>query len=393
MPKETSTANRRSVRSFTRASTISSQLSASSSNVDGGQGASSGAAPVTTPSTTVPDNVKTLVTDIVKSSMAELSRELKESLQPFLQREQAPVPQESTPPSIASNVMMTQHSPFTGMAPVATSLHSLGAQLPFQTMSANATSLEHPTTASAPASFSSFDGGFTPDVPASFVQNIQSGEFFDLSKLLPENFHSLAKKDNSYHLSMGEDSMLCFKQGKEPKKKIRDIESWTTAFTCYIRIIIDKFPARAKDLVAYLDLIRYAAAYHQSMGWLLYDENFRMKAANDKSVSWSRIDLQLWMRIFTVNQSKLLSDHSLFSEGPSPTPRGVATGRDGKCSNFNRGVPCAYYPCRFTHVCNFPGCGGSHPRTQCKQGGKPQLSLPASSTASPRPGPLAPPKR
>ena len=71
-----------------------------------------------------------------------------------------------------------------------------------------------------------------------------------------------------------------------------------------MKIIVDKFPGRAQAHISYLELIRYAAAYHH-------------KAANDKFVSWGKLDIKLWVRIFTVNQAKVLNDHALFHNGPS----------------------------------------------------------------------------
>ena len=204
------------------------------------------------------------------------------------------------------------------------------------------------------------------------MKSIQSGEFFELSKLLPENLHGLGSphEEASFHLALGENSTIKLSSNQAPKKKIGDIQSWTTAFTVYMKIVLDKLPGRAKELVSYLDLIRYAASYHQSLGWLLYDRKFRYKAANDKSLNWGQIDLQLWMRIFTVNHAKLLSEHSLFYNGPSSRSnfgQGIAAVRDDKCSNFNRGRKCAFSPCRYRHVCSQPDCEGPHPSFQCPQ--------------------------
>ena len=104
------------------------------------------------------------------------------------------------------------------------------------------------------ANFSSLNGGFTPDVPASFVTTIQSGEFSDLSKLLPENLIGIAHQDkDTLQLSMGSDSTIRILRGRPAKARMQDIESWTTAFTCCMCILLDRFPARAKDLVALLD--------------------------------------------------------------------------------------------------------------------------------------------
>ena len=114
-----------------------------------------------------------------------------------------------------------------------------------------------------------------------------------------------------------------------------------------MKIYIDRYPLKARELLEYMDIIRFAAKHHRQLGWLLYDYKFCNKIANDKSVSWGVIDSQLWMRIFTVFHSQLLNGYSmingsvdkpLFNNGPSDNK--IAAKRDVPCRNFNRGFPC-----------------------------------------------------
>ena len=210
---------------------------------------------------------------------------------------------------------------------------------------------------------------FAPTVPASYIKSIQNGEFFDLNKLLPENLQGMNQVDSqSLKLVIGENSSIKIANSVTQKKKISSIDEWTTAFTSYTQIVLEKFPARASELLSYLELVRYAAKYHQSLGWLVYDNKFRSKAANDKSINWGRVDQPLWLRTFTVNQSVLLQEHaSLFSNGPYNNESEAVAKRDGICNNFNRNRPCLSTPCRYRHMCNQPGCFGSHARTVCPQ--------------------------
>ena len=72
---------------------------------------------------------------------------------------------------------------------------------------------------------------------------------------------------------------------------------------------------------------------------------------------------------FTVNQAELLSEHSLFYNGPSSSQSfgsPIAAMRD-KCINFNLGGKCDFPPCTHCHVCSQPGCKGPHPSSQCPQ--------------------------
>ena len=104
--------------------------------------------------------------------------------------------------------------------------------------------------------------GFTPEIPAHLIKSTQNGEFIDLSKVLTKNLLGFETAEESFQLSLGENSTLKLSKSTAPKKKIVSIQDWTTAFTLYMKIIVEKFPGRAQELISYLELIRYAAAYH-----------------------------------------------------------------------------------------------------------------------------------
>ncbi len=344
MPKSSS---RRSKHTSTRASTLSSRPEAETEpESTKQQNDQSGLNLPTEMRNEITELVKTVVKESLKEATTELTKQLLANNVGGNSISGNSISPISSANQNDNATALPGHEP--SFQRISTEYAAMGSQMPFQI---------------APA-----DGGFTPEIPASYITSIQSGEFFYLSKLLPENLHGFTASldSQSFHLAVGENSTLKLSSNYAPKKKIRDIQSWTTAFTTYMKLIIEKFPGRAKDLIAYLDLIRYAASYHHSLGWLLYDHKFRLKAANDKSISWGQLDMHLWMRIFTVNQAKLLADHSLFFNGPSSNNEsGITAARDGKCGNFNRGRKCAYTPCRYRHVCNQPGCEGPHPSFQC----------------------------
>ena len=83
--------------------------------------------------------------------------------------------------------------------------------------------------------------------------------FFDFSKLLPKNL-SLDDEDDNLVLSL-ENSVVKVSKKSKPttSSSITDIEQWTTAFTSYMSVLIDKFPSRSQVLLQYISLIRYAA--------------------------------------------------------------------------------------------------------------------------------------
>lgn len=205
-------------------------------------------------------------------------------------------------------------------------------------------------------------GGFQ-DVPSAYTRDIQLGEFFDISKLLPKN-QFRAESDEPLMLTL-ENSVIKVSKAASLRTNIADIEQWTTAFCTYMGIFTDKFPNRSQELLSYMNTIRHAAQFHQGLGWSIYDHKFRQKAAINKATNWAAIDSQLWLMIFTVAPSVLKDEFPLFSNGPSSVSSShrAEIQRTGTCHNFNRKDSCFRNPCRYRHVCN--RCQGSHPGTSC----------------------------
>ena len=145
---------------------------------------------------------------------------------------------------------------------------------------------------------------------------------------------------------------------------ISNTEKWTSAFTAYMSVIISKHPNRAAELLEYLSLTRYAAKYHTGLDWCIYDVKFRQKAATNKSILWSVIASQLWLKTFTVAPSLMKEDIGFFPSGPSS----ASTFRGNEyrtCHNFNKGWLRVRTPCPYAHKCNKPGCGEDHPGHWC----------------------------
>ena len=102
------------------------------------------------------------------------------------------------------------------------------------------------------------------ELPAKLVKEILTGEFMELSKLLPKHFNVLnPSQDESLTLTL-ENSVI--KINKAKATSTTDITEWTTAFTAYMGVLISKFPHRASELLEYLSLTRYAARYHRGLG-------------------------------------------------------------------------------------------------------------------------------
>ncbi|CAB3993578.1 gag [Paramuricea clavata] len=134
-------------------------------------------------------------------------------------------------------------------------------------------------------------GHLALDLPAAYVKQTQTGEFFDLEKLLPREFPSTTD-DDSVVLTL-ENSIITAKKANQQTQKITNIEQWTTAFTVYMGILTSKFPSQIQELLQYMSLIRYASQTHRGFGWCIYDHKFRRKAALNASLNWSQINHQL----------------------------------------------------------------------------------------------------
>ena len=207
------------------------------------------------------------------------------------------------------------------------------------------------------------------ELPAKLVKEALSGEFMELSKLLPKNFNAIQPlHDEPLTLTL-ENSVI--KVNKAKATSITGIEEWTSAFTSYMSVIISKYPNRAAELLEYLSLIRYAAKYHRGLGWCVYDVKFRQKAAINKSLNWSVIDSQLWLKTFTVAPSLMKEDIGIFQSGPSSTPSTVRGNKYRTCHNFNKGFSCTRTPCPYAHKCNKRGCGRDHPGIRCPNSSEP----------------------
>ena len=201
------------------------------------------------------------------------------------------------------------------------------------------------------------------DIPAQYIKEIQSGEFFELSKLLPKNL-SLYDEEDNLVLSLENSVVKVSKKSKlTASTSITNIEQWTTAFTTYMSVLIHKFPTRSQELLQYASLIRYAARVHRGLGWAIYDFKFRQKASVNKSLDWSLVDNQLWLTIFTVSPAVLNEEYPLFSNGPQHSVSRKGGDNRGTCNPYNRYDTCSRDPCYFRHVCN--KCSGSHPGRDC----------------------------
>eukprot|EP00794_Sanderia_malayensis_P004937 gene4937-biopygen4007 len=229
MPKASVGKERRSRQNTTMAST---KTSASTARNEPSEPSSSTA---TTESTSQlsEDNVQQIRAIVEESMEASLSRVAREAAQAAVELTLA---NRSTPPTALENTIITQ--------PSIDEFERLGrASIPINGNQQRSQAI---------------NGGFTPEIPNAYVRSIQGGEFFEISKLLPENLYQLDNSSPDYNnvsLSMGPNSEIRLTK-RSSVKRIENISEWTSAFLAYVKLVVDKFPARARELLEYMDIIR-----------------------------------------------------------------------------------------------------------------------------------------
>lgn len=195
-------------------------------------------------------------------------------------------------------------------------------------------------------------------------QKIVLGEYIDFGQLLGNNSN---RQGPEFLTLVGGHIHV---QSKGASTKITSIEQWTDAFLIYASIYAYVHPEAFQGLLKYLSNIRLGASRTNSMGWKLYDEQFRCKKAMDHSLDWGVIDQELWLIYMQGGQSV----------GDTQTP----TRQYLKCFNFNNGF-CPMSTCRLLQSCL--NCSGNHPVNRCFQrtqtrapGPRPRMQLPVAST-------------
>lgn len=219
-------------------------------------------------------------------------------------------------------------------------------------------------------------------MPLAIREKIWAGAYIDLPLL----FKQVRDLRTDPHIT-GE---LVIKNGqlvieKQHLKSINNITTWTTAFTIFMSIYLEKFPGKAQDMLKYMHNIRLAAGRQGHLGWAKYDERFRLKMERHPTSSWGVVDVELWVMFISPGQLQQSLTHSSDRDmlggnnGPSypfrnatgirtqtqyPGSNSYGAGAGfkprqntsklsrpiGNCYAFNR-VSCSFNNCRFRHRC------------------------------------------
>ena len=134
-------------------------------------------------------------------------------------------------------------------------------------------------------------------------EKIINGQYLDLGCLLVTQMRD--HNDRAINLVNGE---LCARERSSPK--IATIEQWTDAFILFMNIYVGAHPNKIHQLLKYLHSIRLGASRFSGQGWILYDEQFRLKKASNPASSWGEMDTELWLLYMLPSQSTPVSQAS-----------------------------------------------------------------------------------
>ena len=132
---------------------------------------------------------------------------------------------------------------------------------------------------------------------------------------------------------------------------------WTDAFLIYTSIYCTIHVLRLQELLKYMQTIRLGAKRNAGFRWKLYDEQFRLRKAQEPASSWAIIDTELWLLYM---QPSAGAGNELGLQG---APRQTQNNKSFKCYAFNYNGVCAQQYCNFKHSCL--KCSGVHPVISC----------------------------
>ena len=219
--------------------------------------------------------------------------------------------------------------------------------------------------------------GLQRPLDRSLEEKILRGEYVDFALLLPDSLtHPQAptlqfRLEDSSPGSAGTPITMVRKK----KPVIDSFHKWVDAFTTFMLVVVNAYPGRAAELIKYLQIISRAEAKFRGLTWRYYDEQFRRRAAQDLSLNWGLVDLELWTVTFS-GQAKphcFLCSSPYHGQGDCPiadparrSPRGTSSSH-AHCFNFNKPSGCSRVACQFPHVCS--RCRSpAHPVTRCRTG-------------------------
>jgi hypothetical protein len=120
-------------------------------------------------------------------------------------------------------------------------------------------------------------------------------EYTDFAQLIKQNgqyYNNIEQKQNI----ILENGKLVISNRSSKLKSVDNIDLWTQSFTNFSKILIQKHPLLASDLLTYMSIIRGAVADTPFERIYQYDRQFRLCLAQNHIKSWAQMDGFLWLQ-------------------------------------------------------------------------------------------------
>jgi hypothetical protein len=180
-------------------------------------------------------------------------------------------------------------------------------------------------------------------------EKIWNREYIDLALLLYQNVISQVDNPENVVGYNNESGSLVVQPNKQSKvKSIQNIEAWTDEFINYLKQFLQRCPNSALELIIYMSTIRGTNVQFDKI--YRYDQQFRLRMANNPTRSWASIDGILWFTII-VNGSSLNTTNTHIQVSYRP------------CWDYNFKGLCIRQLCNYKHVCL--KCGLAYPVAYC----------------------------
>ncbi|CAC5407061.1 unnamed protein product [Mytilus coruscus] len=193
------------------------------------------------------------------------------------------------------------------------------------------------------------------NVTQSINEKIIKGEHIDLACLLNNSVNTGSDKQK---LKWVQGEFIL--QPMSQQSKITNIEKWTDAFIIFIYNYCSVHINRFREFLKYMHTIRLGAQRNQGLGWKNYDEQYRLRKAQEPSSLWSNIDNELWLLYMQP-----VNDISNVSFNISNSNINAGSDYGNKCYSYNYDGSCGKTPCFYSHLCL--RCNGSHPIINCQR--------------------------
>ena len=145
-------------------------------------------------------------------------------------------------------------------------------------------------------------------IPQKIKESIWRGEYISLGILL-KSAKELAMDsflDGDFVVKGG--ALTVVNKKHDP---LTNIETWTSAFMIYMSIMLEKWSSKAQEYLKYMQSIRLAVSRSFGNGWIVYDEQYRLKKARFPSSSWGVIDQELWVLCVLSGDTKQFSSSGM----------------------------------------------------------------------------------